>query len=268
MEWLVAIGALVSGAVIGIIFMQARNLIFYIQTMDKEELVCDTCEHREACIGIKPIGSSNWMTEFTYTTFLLVKRRCGYTVSKTSAGKHIWIWMVINSILYEILYLRYGMGIELVLYCLTTTALLYLAVVDWKTQYIPAEFNILIFIFGLINTCVDSEHWIQHVIGLFAVSVFLVLVDFVGAKLRQCDHVIGGGDIKLMAAAGLLIGWKLNIVAFMMGCICGSIIHLIIMKIGRGEHKLAFGPYLAMGIYIAMICGEQLVSWYLGIMGL
>ena len=79
---------------------------------------------------------------------------------------------------------------------------------------------------------------------------------------------MGGGDIKLMAAAGLLIGWKLNIVAFMMGCVCGSILHLIIMKIGGREHKLAFGPYLALGIYLAMICGEQLVGWYLGIMGL
>ena len=105
-------------------------------------------------------------------------------------------------------------------------------------------------------------------IGLFAVSVFLLLVDWIGTRIWQGNHVVGGGDIKLMAAAGLLLGWKLNIVAFMMGCVCGSIIHLIIMKIGKGEHKLAFGPYLALGIYIAMICGEQLVSWYLGIMGL
>jgi leader peptidase (prepilin peptidase)/N-methyltransferase len=79
---------------------------------------------------------------------------------------------------------------------------------------------------------------------------------------------MGGGDIKLMAAAGFLLGWKLNIVAFMMGCVLGSVIHLSIMKIGKGEHRLAFGPYLSMGIYIAMICGEQLMSWYLGIVGL
>ena len=79
---------------------------------------------------------------------------------------------------------------------------------------------------------------------------------------------IGGGDIKLMAAAGLLIGWKLNIVALMLGCVLGSIIHLSIMAMKKGERRLAFGPYLSLGIYIAMICGEQLVSWYLSIMGL
>lgn len=268
MEWLTAICVLVSGAIISIIFIQAKSLTSYIQKMDEEELVCDTCEHQKDCIGVKPIGSSNWMTEFTYTTFLLVRPHCRYAVDKSRRWKYIWIGMLINGILYEILYFQYGMGITCILYCLCTTVLLYLGMVDWKTQYIPAEFNIIIVILGLINTCVDSEHWIQHVIGLFAVSVFLLLVDWIGAKLRQCDHVVGGGDIKLMAAAGLLIGWKLNIVAFMIGCVCGSIIHLIIMKIGKGEHKLAFGPYLAMGIYIAMICGEQLVSWYLGIMGL
>lgn len=265
--WLEVSIVLVSGLMTGVLFRWLYGLIHYIRYMDAEEPgVCDACQNREACIAMKAIGSSNWVTEFTFTTYLSVKKQCVYT--KEQSRSYMLVFMILNSVLYGGLYAVYGWNADTVLYCLTATALLYIGAVDWNTQYIPAELNIFIFILGLIRLCLGPERWLEQVIGLFAVSLFLLLVDFIGTKIWNGNHVVGGGDIKLMAAAGLLLGWKLNIVAFMMGCIGGSIIHLIIMKIGKGEHRLAFGPYLAMGIYIAMICGEQLMSWYLGIMGL
>lgn len=66
-----------------------------------------------------------------------------------------------------------------------------------------------------------------------------------------------------MAAAGLLVGWKLIILSLGIGCLLGSVIHLTLMKVRDKDRVLAFGPYLSMGIYISMVCGEQLVSWYL-----
>lgn len=265
--WLEVSIVLVSGLVTGVLFRWLYGLIRYIQYMDQEEPgVCDACQNKEECISMKAIGSSNWVTEFTFTTYLSVKNKCVY--AKEKSRRYMLVFMILNSVLYGGLYAVYGWSLDTVFYCLTATALLYIGAVDWNTQYIPVELNIVIFLLGLIQLCLGPERWLEQVIGLFTVSLFLLLVNLVGIKIWNGNHVVGGGDIKLMAAAGLLLGWKLNIVAFMLGCIGGSIIHLIIMKIGKGERRLAFGPYLAMGIYIAMICGEQLMSWYLGIMGL
>lgn len=265
-EWLQRIIFLVSGLLIGVVYIHASCLVNFIEGLDNDEHACNPCKYKKNCQAIKPIGKSNWVTEFTYTSYMIVRKQCIYAKGKN------WTYMLILAIFNGILYVGlswiYGWTTESILYCLCTTALIYVGFVDWNTQYIPIEFNIFIFILGLIRLVLEPEYWLERLIGLFAVSVFLYLVDIIGAKVLHRDHVIGGGDIKLMAAAGLLLGWKLNIVAFMMGCICGSIVHLIIMKIGKGERQLAFGPYLAMGIYIAMICGEQLMSWYLGIMGL
>lgn len=257
---------MVSGWLIGIVYIQAFGLIRYIQSMDEEKSVCEKCQHYDSCVAVKPIGSSNWMTEFTYTTYQLVKDRCIY--AKAMNWKYMLIFPLLNGLLYAGLYSVYGITGDMVLFSLCTTVLLYIGIVDWNTQYIPVEFNLFIFVLGLVRLAINPGHRLEQMIGLFSVSLLLLVVDLIGSKLREGSHVVGGGDIKLMAAAGLLLGWKLNIVAFMMGCILGSVIHLIIMKIGRGEHQLAFGPYLSMGIYIAMICGEQLMSWYLGIMGL
>ncbi len=164
----------------------------------------------------------------------------------------------VNGILYIIVYLACGISVECILYCLCASALLALSVIDWRTKEIPVGFNIFIFILGLIRLVTDLSNWHQYVIGLFAVSGFLFLLMIISK-----GKAMGGGDIKLMAATGLLLGWQLIIVAFLVGCIVGSIIHLALMAIKKVGRELAFGPYLSAGVFLAMIWGEQLVSWYL-----
>ena len=260
----------VSGILAGVIYKDAYRLNHYIQKMDDEHS-CDRCEYRESCRALKPIGKeSNLVTEFTYSAYCLVRRSCMHVHDDNH--KKRWICMLIlailNSVLYMSLYVRYGIGPESILYSITVSLLIYIGYIDWNTQYIPVEFNIIIMICGIVRLILRPGIRLECLIGLVGTALLLYGINWIGAKLHDGNDVIGGGDIRLMAAAGLLLGWKLNIVAFMMGCICGSIIHLIIMKIGRGEHQLAFGPYLNAGIYLAMICGEQLMSWYLGIMGM
>lgn len=154
---------------------------------------------------------------------------------------------------------EYGLSVRMVLYCLAVSSLLTLSLVDWRIYEIPIQLNYFILVLGLINMLLDLRHWVQYVIGFFAVSGLLFLI-----ALITKGRGMGGGDIKLMATAGLLIGWKLILLSLVIGSMLGSVIHLSIMKIKKAERMLAFGPYLSMGIIIAMIWGEQLISWYLG----
>lgn len=194
-----------------------------------------------------------WYDLFPLFSYIFLGGKCRY------CKEHISIQYPIvegaNGILYVLIFLFKGLSIETVLFCLCSSALLGLSVIDWRTREIPVGFNRFIFLLGLIRLFTDLDHWSKYVIGLFAVSGFLwILTLFNG---------MGGGDMKLMAASGLLIGWQLNILAFFIGCILGSVIHLTLMATKKVDRVLAFGPYLSMGIYIAMIWGEQLVSWYL-----
>ena len=84
---------------------------------------------------------------------------------------------------------------------------------------------------------------------------------------RSKGRGIGGGDIKLMAVSGLLLGWKQILLAFVLGCIIGSVIHMIRMKMSGQGHMLAFGPYLSVGIMIAALAGDQMIAWYLSWLG-
>lgn len=51
------------------------------------------------------------------------------------------------------------------------------------------------------------------------------------------------------------------------GSVSGAIIHSIRMTRGAGR-KLAFGPYLAAGIWVAALVGDRLIGAYLGLFGL
>ncbi|MBP3622371.1 MAG: prepilin peptidase [Lachnospiraceae bacterium] len=206
---------------------------------------CMTCGH-----------TLSWYELFPLFSYIFLGGKCRHCKSKISIQYPLVEGL--NGILYVIVFLVHGVSVETILYCLCASALIALSVIDWRTQEIPMGFNIFILLLGLVRLITDLGNWSQYVIGLFAVSGFLYLL-FLITKGRG----IGGGDIKLMAATGLLLGWQLNIIAFLLGCVLGSIIHLTLMAVKKANRVLAFGPYLSMGVYIAMIWGEQLVSWYL-----
>jgi leader peptidase (prepilin peptidase)/N-methyltransferase len=168
----------------------------------------------------------------------------------------------VNGILYVVIVLVNGWVWESLILCLLASALLVLSIIDFKTYEIPLGINIYILTLGLITTLVDATNFLDHVIGFFAVSVFLYVLIWISK-----GKAIGGGDMKLMAAAGLLLGWKLIILAFLLGCIFGAVIHVIRMKVTKVDHVLAMGPYLAAGIVVASLWGEQMIRWYLQVSG-
>ncbi|MCR5702239.1 MAG: A24 family peptidase [Lachnospiraceae bacterium] len=267
------LGWLVICTIFGMCGMFCIPLSIYVDRMS-EEGRCDGCAHFDNCVALKPMfGDSNVVSQFMLFAFFGVKADCMYC-------KHIpiykyFIYLFFNAMLVGILYWSGEDNPISVVFGISTSMLLALSVVDWNTQFIPVEYTGVILICGLIRLFADVSNWWEYVIGLFAVSGFLYIVNIIGTVIMkkrygedEIDGVIGDGDIKLMAATGLLLGWKLNFLALGIGCIAGSVIHVILMKVKGSEKKLALGPYLSLGVYITMICGEQLVGWYLNMVGI
>lgn len=165
---------------------------------------------------------------------------------------------LLNGILYVIVYSRFGISVESVVFCLLSSVLIIITVIDWRTYEIPLGCNIFILILGIIRLLTDLPHASKYVIGFFAISVALYLLFYLSK-----GRAIGGGDIKLMASAGLVIGFPNILLAFFIGCILGSVIHISRMKITGVGHRLAFGPYLSAGILISALYGDKIIAWYL-----
>lgn len=165
----------------------------------------------------------------------------------------------LNALIYLLIYITRGISGSSIIFMLLSSALIVLSIIDFRTYEIPISINIFIFCLGIVHTLLDLSRIVDYMIGFFAVSGFLYIIYFMSH-----GRGIGGGDIKLMAATGLILGYQNIILAFILACILGSIIHLIRMKISNEDKVLAFGPYLSMGIIISIIYGNQLIGLYLG----
>ena len=186
---------------------------------------------------------------------IFLKRRC--RDCKSPISSQYSIIEGVNGLLYILVFLINGFNLESIIYSLFTSALIVLAVIDWRTYEIPVKINIFILILGSLRVVLDIKNFSGYLIGFFLVSGMLLLL-YIVTK----GKAIGGGDIKLMAAAGLLLGWKLVILAFFIGCILGSVIHIIRMKLAGADKVLAMGPYLSAGLFIAMLWGNSFLDWY------
>ena len=211
---------------------------------------CENCGYQLKWFDLIPIFS-----------YLALGGKCRQCKTKISA-QHL-VMEVLNGILYVSTFFIAGVSLHTCLLCLLFSALLALSIIDFKTYEIPVGFQYVIFALAILQTVLDFSNWSEHVIGFFAVSVLLYLI----YKISK-GTAIGGGDVKLMAVCGLFIGWKLIILAFLLGCIVGSVVHILRMKLSGESHVLAMGPYLSVGVFVAALWGEKILTWYLGILGI
>ncbi len=202
-----------------------------------------------------------WYDMVPVFSWIVLGGKCRNCKSKISVQYPII--EALNGILYVLVCAVNGLNWFSLLYCLMTSALLTLSLIDWRTYEIPFGINVFLFLIGIAATALDRGNLISHLIGAVCVSAFLEIL-----FLLSGGRAIGGGDIKLMAACGLILGWKQIILAFLLGCIIGSVVHTIRIKVSGVGHMLAMGPYLSAGIFLAALWGNAWISWYLSLLGL
>ena len=225
---------------------------------------CMSCGHKLA-----------WYDLFPVFSFIFLGGKCRYCKTKLSIQYPIvealngFLYMVVDwmlhlrieNLLFAGTFLKIDFFVTMICFQALTSVLIVITVIDERTFEIPFGCNVFIFVLGVIKTIssfICGGDWLGHLIGFFAISVFLTILYYLSK-----GRAIGGGDVKLMAAAGLLIGWKDIVLAFFVGCIIGSVIHIIRMKFSKKERVLAMGPYLSAGIFICMLWGDFFIDWYL-----
>lgn len=135
-----------------------------------------------------------------------------------------------------------------------------IALIDAKTRIIPDGLNLAVGVCGLLAIFAAPEISLPaRAIGALCVSVPMLLLCLV------IPGGFGGGDIKLMFAAGVLLGWQSTLVAMFLAVLGGGAwgIYLLAAKKADRKAHFAFGPFLCAGIALALFFGDALLHWYL-----
>jgi leader peptidase (prepilin peptidase) / N-methyltransferase len=222
---------------------------------------------RSACPACKaPITA---LQNVPVVSWLALRGKCAHCKTRISARYPLV--ELATGVLSGFLAWRFGFG-GLALAALAFTWLLIaLTLIDFDTQYLPDQLTYPLLWLGLLLSlwhpvwatgaaAVDPR---ASIIG--AVAGYLSLWSVYWAfKLVTGKEGMGYGDFKLFAALGAWLGWQmlLPIIVFASGV--GAVFGIVIMIRQRKgkDTQVAFGPFLAIAGWLALVAGDAVVSRY------
>ncbi len=157
----------------------------------------------------------------------------------------------------------YGFSFQWVVVFAIGAILICITMIDFDTMIIPNGLVIALMVPALLCFFLFPQvGLLARVIGIFVVSLpMLILILFIG-------DAFGGGDIKLMAVAGFMLGWQNTLLATFIALILGGGVAVYLLAKKTANKHMAFGPYLCIGIMTSIIFGDIIIRWYLSLFGL
>lgn len=134
-------------------------------------------------------------------------------------------------------------------------------VYDWLYQEILPQVIWLGALVGLFfNFYFSQISLISMLIGSIFIGGFFLL-QFIISKGKW----IGGGDVRVGFMIGIWLGWPAAVVALFLSYISGAIVGLwlIFSKKKQFDNAVPFGTFLALGTFVSILWGNQIVGWYL-----
>jgi leader peptidase (prepilin peptidase)/N-methyltransferase len=162
-----------------------------------------------------------------------------------------------------LLYRHVGLGLDYALLALWGFVLIALLWIDLEFQLLP---DVLTFPGTLIGVAAALQ-WpdgARHALwGVVLGSGLLWAMAWGYRKFRGIEGM-GGGDIKLAAMFGVVLGWKLTLVALFLAALVGSLWggYLILSRRGGGQTPIPFGTLLAPAAMVSFLWGENWLGAY------
>jgi len=205
---------------------------------------CPQCGEDVSFTGLIPVAG-----------YLLTRgkcSRCGASVSLLYPLMEIAFGLLAVAVA-----LFHGSGILSMNIYLICALCLCIAIIDVKSMIIPPSLVVLFILLSVYPVLLHQDI-MDNIYGFAVLTVFfmLMLLIFPGA--------FGGGDIKLYAAAGFLLGLELSIVLLEVSLITGAVFGVVFALVkGRNFRiKIPFAPFIAAGIIITLLFGDTILLVY------
>ncbi len=251
------IGALafVFGSVVG------SFLNVCIVRLPREESIVMPHSH---CLGCKrPIP---WYDNIPLLSFLLLKGRCRFC--KKLISKRYWVVELLTAGIFLWFYLIFGLTEQSLIYAAWGAALIVVSFIDLEHQIIPDVISLgglaaaLVLSFLVPALHASENRWLslwESALGALVGGGSIYGIGLLGNFFFRKESM-GGGDVKLLAMVGAVLGWKLVLVAFFVAPFFGSVVGLI-LKFRKGVEVIPYGPFLSLGSVIALMWGRDILNF-------
>ncbi len=227
------------------------------ESLIKRASHCMTCGEKIRIRDLIPVFS-----------WLVLRGKC-HSCGEKISGRYPFVESL-NALCYITIFAVMDLNLQSILCCFYASILICIGFIDWDTMEMDLRLLGLIPVLGILSTffTVDTPSLVDRLIGVACVGLPFFLIGEISGMviMKRTGEKIRGielGDTILMATSGLLLGWKATVASAMIGIILAAVVG-VINKHRSGESKFAFGPFLAIGLFIGMLFGESIVDWYIG----
>lgn len=241
--------------ILGLCIGSFLNMCIY--RIQKEESIafpgshCTRCGHELKAYELVPVLS-----------YIFLRGRCRKCKDKISI-KYPLI-EILNALLYLLLFGKYGFSFNFVFYCLLTSLLIVISIIDLESKYIYSSTTLVGVLLAIIYITIGSylgEIKILNSLlgGLIGYGIIFLIVSLTGG--------MGNGDADIAGICGLFVGIKGVLVTLFLAIILGGIVAsiVLILKFKDRKSEIAFGPYIAMGTLMCIFMGERLLVLYMNL---
>ena len=240
--------AAVFGAILGSFFNVVAYRLPRRESLSRPRSRCPQCE-----TPIKPYDN------IPVLSWLALRGRCRACGTRISARYPLV--EAGTALLCALVVLVKGFDEDAILGLAMVLLLVPVALIDLDTQTIPNKLMLIgaVVAPGLV-LLVSPDDIVEHLIAAAAGGGFFLLA------VLAYPRGMGVGDIKLAAVLGLFLGRAVGPAIFL-ALVSGTLVGGLIMarkgvQEGR-KTKIPFGPFLALGGYVALLVGDTMVDWYL-----
>ena len=214
---------------------------------------CPFCRH--------PIA---WFDNIPVLSFLLLRGRCRYC-RRTIHWRYPVVELM-TALAAVAVAVRFGLTGEAAVYFAFVCALIVVSFIDLEFQIIPDEISLGGLVVGVLlcaalpslqDTASRPLAVGRSLIGVLVGGGVLYLTGLLGDFIFRKESM-GGGDIKLLAMAGAVLGWKLVFLTFFIAPIFALIPGLAVLLFKR-SHIIPYGPFLSIGLVVALFAGNDLL---------
>jgi leader peptidase (prepilin peptidase) / N-methyltransferase len=187
-------------------------------------------------------------------SFIILGGKCRHCKDKISIEYPIV--ELINGIMYVFIFFKFPL-LQALEYSFLFSLLLSISLIDFKTQLVDDRMILfgaaVIVIFELINKGF-TKALLNNIYGAVIGAAVIGLIVFL-------TRGMGEGDIEIFALCGFVLGFKYTLLSLWLSFILGGVIavSLLLLKIKKRKDPIAFGPYIALGSFIALLYGDSLI---------
>lgn len=204
-----------------------------------------------------------WFDLIPIISWFVLSRKCRKCQTPISAQYPLVEFVM--GILFLLAYLKFGISVSLIEILLFFLGLVIVSAIDLKVYLLPDVYTLSGLAIGLIGSVLNPERsFYDALAGVLLGGGFPWFVAYLYYLWRK-EEGLGGGDIKLLAWMGAVLGWQAIPFIMIVASVVGSLAGLWAMRHSEKGLKtvIPFGPFLSLGALIYALGGQYLAHLYI-----